>query len=168
MLKVSYPVIGSQLLSIFNTVFSTSILPSIWKDNILTPLHKSGSVSDPDNYRGIAVGSCMYKLFSKLLNQRLQVKVEVDNLVGEQQGSGKKGSRTADHLLVVKFIIDKYVNIQGGKLFACFVDLKNAMIKYPDPSLCCILRTLCSRAVLQTPLSFTESSILFLQIVNTP
>ena len=63
MLKVSYPVIGSQLLSIFNTVFSTSILPSIWKDKILTPLHKS--VSDPDNYQGIAVASCIYKLFRR-------------------------------------------------------------------------------------------------------
>ena len=73
----------------------------------------------------------MYKLFSKILNQRLQVKVKVDNLVGEQQGSGKKGSRTADHLLVVKFIIDKYVNIQGGKLFACFVDLKKCYDKIP-------------------------------------
>ena len=131
MLKVSYPVLGSKLLTIFNTIFSNSIVPSIWKDNILTLLHKSGSVSDPDNYRGIAVGSCISKLFSELLNQCLQVKVKVDNLVGEQQGSGKKGSRTADHLLVVKFFIDKYVNIQGGKLFACFVDLKKCYDKIP-------------------------------------
>ena len=44
-------------------------------------------------------------------------------MVSPEQGSGKCGSRTAYHLLVVTFLIDKYVNIQGGKLFACFFDL---------------------------------------------
>jgi hypothetical protein len=131
MLKVAHPVVGRQLLYIFNAVLATSNVPSVWKDNILTPIHKSGALDDPDNYRGIAVGSCVCKLFSKLLNKRLEVKVYSDNLVSEQQGSGKCGSRTADHLLVVKFLIDKYVNIQGGKLFVCFVDRRKCFDSIP-------------------------------------
>ena len=29
--------------------------------------------------------------------------------ISEEQGSSKKGSRTSDHLLIVRFLIDKYV-----------------------------------------------------------
>ena len=130
-LKVARPVISKQLLFVFNTVLATSNVPSVWKDTVLTPLHKSGPLEDPDNYRGIAVGSCVCKLFSKLLNIRLEQKVDSQNFVSVNQGSGKKWSRTADHLLIVKFLIDKYVKIKGGKLFACFVDLKKCYDRIP-------------------------------------
>ena len=130
MLKVAFPVIGKQLLCIFNSVLLTCTVPSSWKDTILTPIHKSGPHDDPNNYRGIAVSSCVYKLFSKLLNSRLYQKANFECMVSEQQGSGKKGSRTADHLLVFKFLIDKYVNT-GAKLFTCFIDLKKCFDKIP-------------------------------------
>ena len=67
-------------------------MPSVWKDTVLTPLHKSGPLEDPDNYRGIAVGSCVCKLFSKLLNIRLEQKVVSQDFISVNQGSGKKGS----------------------------------------------------------------------------
>ena len=93
---------------------------------------------DPDNYCGIEVGSCFCKLFSKLLNIRLEQKVVSQDFISVNQGSGKKGSWTADHLLIVKFLIDKCVNIKGGKLFVCFVDLKNVLIKLPR--ICCFIQ----------------------------
>ena len=43
-----------------------------------------------------------------------------------EQISGKKGARTADHLTVIRFLIEKYT-MQGKKrLYACFFDLKKA------------------------------------------
>ncbi len=35
------------------------------------PVHKAGSASDPNNYRGICIGSCMGKFFMLILNTRL-------------------------------------------------------------------------------------------------
>ena len=131
MIKVSHPVVRKQILHIFNAVLLSGNVPCGWKDNILTPIHKSGSVDDPDNYRGIAVGSCVSNLFSKLLHIRLETKVNTEHLISKQQGSGKKGSRTSDHLLVFKFIIDKYVNNLGGRLFTCFVDLRKCYDTIP-------------------------------------
>ena len=131
MLKVAHPVVRKQILFIFNAVLLSSNIPSAWKDSILTPLHKSGPLDNPDNYRGIAVSSCVSNLFSKLLHIRLEAKVIAENLVSKQQGSGKKGSRTSDHLLVFKFIIDKYINRLGGRLFTCFVDLKKCYDTIP-------------------------------------
>ena len=48
------------------------------------------------------------------------------NIINKVQGSGKKSSRTSDHLMVIKYFIDKIVKNQKKKLFACFVDIKKA------------------------------------------
>ena len=100
--------------------------PSAWKKSIMTPLHKSDDLSDPNNFCGVAVSSCLGKLFNKLLNTRLKNKCVKENFISDCQGSGRKGSRTADHLLIIRFLIDKYCNGTGKKLFACFFDIRKA------------------------------------------
>ena len=132
MLKSSKLIITNQLLFLFNNILSQSIYPSAWKKSILTPLHKSKDLTDPNNFRGVAVSSCLGKLFNKLLNIRLENKCISEGLISECQGSGKKGSRTADHLLIIRFLIDKYVNTSGKKLFACFFDIRRAYDSVPQ------------------------------------
>ena len=101
MLKSSKLIISNQLLYLFNGILSSSIYPSAWSNSILTPLHKSGELSDPNNFRGVAVSSCLGKLFNKILNTRLENKCLTKGLINDCQGSSKKGSRTADHLLII-------------------------------------------------------------------
>ena len=110
----------------FNSILDTSIYPSPWQLDILSPLHKAGEKNDPNNFRGISVSSCFGKLFNKMLQKRLEKLSQTKSLISATQGSGKKGSRTADHLMVVRFLVDKYVKKMGGKLFTCFVDLHKA------------------------------------------
>ena len=131
MLKVSKLIIANQLLALFNRILVCSIYPTVWKDNILTPLHKSDSLEDPSNFRGLAVGSCLGKLFNKLLQRRLEQKCVKENLIHVCQGSGRKGSRTSDHLLIVRFLIDKYVKNGKDRLFACFFDIRKAFDSVP-------------------------------------
>jgi hypothetical protein len=38
----------------------------------------------------------------------------------------KKKARTSGHIFVLKTLIDKYINRKGGKLFACFINLRKA------------------------------------------
>ena len=52
-------------------------------------------------------------------------------MITNGQGSGRKGSRTSDHLMIIRFLIDKYVNVAGKKLFACFFDLRKAFDTVP-------------------------------------
>jgi hypothetical protein len=101
MLKSSKLIVINQLLFIFNNILSLSIYPSAWQNSILTPLHKSKDLTNPNNYRGVAVSLCLGKLFNKVLNTRLERKCIAEGLISECQGSGKKGSRTADHLLII-------------------------------------------------------------------
>ena len=57
---------------LFNIVFETEIVPNSWTEGIICPIYKNkGVVNDPDNYRGITILSCLGKLFSFVLNNRL-------------------------------------------------------------------------------------------------
>ena len=131
MLKTSKLIISSQLLIIFNSILKSTMYPSVWKKSILTPLHKLESLTDPSNFRGVAVNSCMGKLFNKLLQSRLEKKCIKEGLINNSQGSGKRGSRTADHLMIIRFLIDKYVTVGGKKLYSCFFDIRRAYDTVP-------------------------------------
>merc|ERR1712154_262846 len=57
------------LLRVFNHCLNTGTYP--WNNNIITPLHKKGCKSDPDNYRAVAVSSTIGKLFSTIILGRI-------------------------------------------------------------------------------------------------
>ena len=124
MIKYGIPVIGPCVKLIFNKILDSQEYPKVWTGDILSPLHKSGPLDDPNNFRGISVASCLGKLFNSLLNKRLE-KFTLP-LISRSQLSSCAGARTADHTLVLKFLIDKYVKQKKQKLYACFVDLKKA------------------------------------------
>ena len=63
------------LVKLFNHCLDSGTYP--WNNSIITPLHKKGCKSNPDNYRAVAVSSNIGKLFSTiLLNRILQYKSE--------------------------------------------------------------------------------------------
>ena len=130
-LKSSKLVIVRPVLTLFNTILSSGIYPTEWKLDILTPIHKSGPKNDPNNFRGVAVSSCFGKLFNRLLQKRLDKLCSAKGYISEEQGSSRAGSRTSDHLLIVKFLIDKYVKHRKKYLYTCFVDLCKAFDTVP-------------------------------------
>ena len=46
-------------------------IPSDWQKGIIKPIHKSGSIIELDNYRGITLSSNVYKVFSNGLKKKL-------------------------------------------------------------------------------------------------
>ena len=126
MLKTGGPILYEHLLKLFNKMFEFSVYPSMWKYDILNPIHKSDEKNDPNNFRGISIASCFGKLFTTMLRNRLQSFCDKNSLVSKFQGSGKKKSRTADNHLILKFLIEKIVKSEGKKLYCCFVDVKKA------------------------------------------
>jgi hypothetical protein len=55
LLKLGADVLASPLTYIFNISLRTTIIPRTWKYATVTPLHKSGSKLDHNNYRPISV-----------------------------------------------------------------------------------------------------------------
>ena len=126
MLKTGGKIVQNAFLKMFNSIRTTSFYPTLWKKDILHPIHKSDEKNDPNNFRGIAIASCFGKLFTKLMKNRLQRFCDKNEFISEIQGSGKKATRTSDHLMVIKYLIDKIVKGEKRKLYACFVDIKKA------------------------------------------
>ena len=116
---------GVQTLQkLFNQCLSVGVYP--WHTSVITPIYKSGDPYDPDNYRAIAVGSCLGKLFSSVLLSRLTTFKQEHCKDPIEQLGFTKGAQTNDHILTLKTLIDKYTKKQKVPLFSCFVDLRKA------------------------------------------
>ena len=125
MIKCSVPIYSSCYLKLFNSILSTGSFPDIWRNNIIVPIYKSGVADNPSNYRGIAISSCLSKLFCKILDSRLQRFLDEKNIISSCQIGFKPGFRTSDHIFTLHNIIDKFIS-KKRYLFACFVDLRKA------------------------------------------
>ena len=103
---------------------------------MITAIYKSGDKSDPWNYRGICVSSCLCKLFCSILNQRLHNFIQERNLLHPYQIEFLPGFRTSDHIFSLRTIIDMNVtHTPKSKLFCCFIDLKKAFDSVWHPEL---------------------------------
>ena len=125
MIKASCTVLLPLYVTIFNLVLKSGIYPNIWRENFIKPIFKGGNVNDPSCYRGIAISSCLSKLFTGVLFNRLDFYLETNNIMCSEQIGFRKHMRTSDHILTLKTLIDKYFR-KNKYIFACFIDLKKA------------------------------------------
>ena len=72
--------------------------PNKWCNAIILPIHKKGSFNDPNNYRAIALLSCISKIFTQILNDRLVKWANNTEQMYEIQASFTKGKSTVDHI----------------------------------------------------------------------
>ena len=60
-----------SFLNVMNILLKAGQGVSNWLTSLLVPIYKKGDVDDPDNYRGVALISCLAKFFYAILNNRL-------------------------------------------------------------------------------------------------
>ena len=60
------------LKPLFDAIWLEEEVPEDWRNQILIPLHKKGSRTICDNYRGIALLSTPSKVFTKAILNRVQ------------------------------------------------------------------------------------------------
>ena len=63
--------LASLLTSFLNACCRRGQLPACISSAMVTPVHKKGCALDPSNYRPIAVGEPLYRLYTTILNSRL-------------------------------------------------------------------------------------------------
>ena len=126
MLKTGQQQLHGPLLKLFNTVFSSGIYPAQWSQGYINPIYKKGSRDDPSNYRGITINSCVGKLFTKILNMRLENFLYENKIIHDEQIGFTKDKRTTDHMFVLKTLVEKHTTKGSKPLYTCFVDFKGA------------------------------------------
>ena len=112
-------------VKLFNAVLDSGIIPSTWVEGIIIPLYKKGDPLNPTNYRPITLLSCMGKLFTAVLNTRLNNYLEEMNLLNENQAGFRQNYATTDHIFTLHCIIE-LLRFQKKKLFCSFIDFSKA------------------------------------------
>ena len=114
-------------VDLFNRVLSEGQIPEAWTIGMITPIYKNkGDKMDFNNYRGITILSCLGKLFTSVINARLNRYADEINLINENQTGFRKKYSTIDHMFLLKNIIDIFVKNSNQKLYCAFVDYKKA------------------------------------------
>ena len=123
MLKIACVVNIDVFVKLFNLIFKSGVYPSFWREHCIKPIFKDGCCNDPLNYRGIALSSCLSKFFLRILHNRLEKYLELNNVICHEQIGFRKGNRTSDHILTLKTIIDKAFK-SSKRIHLCFIEFR--------------------------------------------
>ena len=111
---------------IFNLILNTGIIPENWVEGLIMPIYKNkGDSMLPENYRPITLLSCMGKLFTAILNERLTLFLDENRILLENQAGFRKHYSTSDHIFVLHSLFE-LLKKQKKKLFCAFVDFSKA------------------------------------------
>jgi hypothetical protein len=123
-LKAASRKIVDVVCLLFNLILKSGRVPDVWTVGFVCPLYKgSGDCKNVDNYRGITILSCLGKLFTSILNERLYMFLDDNKLLGKEQAGFRKGNSTIDHIFALHSLVDLYLQ-KKKRLFCTFVDFK--------------------------------------------
>lgn len=107
---------------LFNRVISSGCYPKNWRYSIITPIHKSGNLHIPSNYRGIAVADCISKILNSILNDRIYEFFQNNGMWAPNQNGFMKKRRTEDNVFILHTLFQKYVKAKRQRLYLAFID----------------------------------------------
>lgn len=117
--------ISLPLQHIFNSCFEKNTFPNAFKLSNIVPIHKSGSIFTPDNYRPISLISQLAKILEKIMKIQILEFLESNALLSPNQYGFRSGLGTDDALFNLTKNI--YSNLDSNmKSLTIFLDLKKA------------------------------------------
>jgi len=113
----------TQLVKLYNQIMQERKIPVTWKEAKVILLHKKGDKADIKNYRPISLLSHLYKIFTKILQNR--IKTDLDRYQPREQAGFRAGFSTMDHLHTINQLIEK-ANEYQLDLCIGFIDYEKA------------------------------------------
>ena len=111
LLKIAATVIAPSLTGIFPASIRTGIFPYEWKASRVTPIFKSGTKSDPGNYRSISVIPCVAKIFKKIIFDQLYGYLDGNSLLTTCQSGFRSFHSTLTALLAATFMVNTFFSL---------------------------------------------------------
>lgn len=119
------------LLDYFNRLLQLEQTPSEWSKLEMFLIYKKGDKKAPSNFRGISLLNTITKLFTSILATRITLWAEENSVISENQNGFRQGRGCNDSLFVLSCLINEQLARKGSKLYAYFVDFKQAFDRVP-------------------------------------
>ena len=125
MLKKCANHLSFPLCHIFNISFLDSYVPDSWKYGIITPVHKKGPTSDPNNFRPISMTATCCRVMERIINDSLLSFLLDRHLITKQQHGFIRRKSVCTNLLEI--LEDWTLNLQSKLVTdVIFFDFKKA------------------------------------------
>ena len=120
------------LKELYNKIINAEKIPVEWTKIFIRMIHKKGDMDDPGNYRSIALANSVLKILTLIFNNRLSKFIEYNKVMPEFQSGFRANRSTMDNVFILNSLIQIKLREKGSKLFALFVDFKEAFpsVKY--------------------------------------
>ena len=110
----------------FNLCFSSGLNPSEWEYSDIKPIPKPDKdPRDPLQNRCITILCCVAKIYSNILNMRLQTYLESNDILVNEQNGFRASRSCIDHIFVLITVIRNRKAL-GKETFLAFIDYKKA------------------------------------------
>lgn len=123
LIKYADEKVAARVFELVREVWRKKEIPREWTTAIISPIPKKGDPESTENYRPISVLNIIYKIFTSLVNKRVQE--EAKEVIGDYQCGFKKGKSVVDHIWVIKQI-EEMCNRKNIKVQALFIDFRKA------------------------------------------
>ena len=120
--KAAFPVVGVVILDIVNACITRAEIPTSWKHSLVHPIFKTGSPSDPSNFRPISIIPVIMKLVERLVQGQLYHYLSYNHLLSPSQHGFRPRHSTETALTTVT---DRILTAtDGGQItLLCLIDL---------------------------------------------
>jgi ribonuclease HI len=123
------------LLSFYNKVWTTGVIPKEWNHAIIMPILKPNKdPTAPESYRPISLTPTLCKIMEKMITNRLQWFLETNKLLTPYQTGFRKHKSTIDQILRLQDYIHKKLSNKQNVL-AIFIDFERAYDMLHVPTL---------------------------------
>lgn len=124
-LKITFDYFQDWWLLYLNNLFDKGLIPDLWRNGKLKILYKGkGNINDPNMYRGIALTSVAYKLYTRIINNRIIENIDC-NLPMEQYGF-RIGKNCQQAISILRKKAKDSLQKEKGHLYCLFVDFHKA------------------------------------------
>ena len=115
------------LTNLYNLCFKESIIPSLWRKSLISPIYKGKNKDkrNPESYRPVSLICNPCKIFTNIINKRLLQYLECNNLLAEEQNGFCSHRSCEDYVFVLDSII-RLKLLDKKTVYGCFVDFSSA------------------------------------------
>ena len=112
---------SAWLLSLMRLCWDTKTTPKSWHISEVVLVYKKGPPTDCSNYRPISLVSVLYKVYAKILLNRLK-EAGAEQRISSRQFGFKSGCSTEDALYIVRRRIEQAWASRGGRTHLLALD----------------------------------------------